>query len=289
VTDSRSVPDRTLAGKVALVTGASRGIGAAIAVRLAAAGASVAIAARSVDEHPHLPGTLRETAAQIEKAGGRAVAIACDLADADARARLVESARAALGPIDLLVNNAAAAFYMPFESVTANRFRVAFEVNVRAPWDLAQRVVPDMKARGGGVIVNLSSATAAHPHGPPYAEFYRSGGAVLYGASKAALDRVSTGLAAELHERRIYVNSLSPVAAVLTPGVLALGVVPDAFRENAEPIEWLAEATLALCEPRDPPITGRVLFSKPLLDELARAPHTLDGARLLTAEDACST
>ena len=273
--------DRTLAGKVALVTGASRGIGAAIAVRLAAAGASVALAARTLDAHPHLPGTLRETAAEIEKLGARAVPIVCDLADADARARLVDAARAALGPIDLLVNNAAAAFYMPFEAVSEKRFRVAFELNVRAPWDLAQRVVPDMKARGGGVIVNLSSASAAHPSGPPYAEFYRSSGAVLYGASKAALDRVSTGLAGELFEHRIFVNSLSPVAAVLTPGVLALGVVPDAWRESAEPAELLAEATLALCEPRDPPITGRVLLSKPLLGELGRAPRTLDGRHLL--------
>jgi NAD(P)-dependent dehydrogenase (short-subunit alcohol dehydrogenase family) len=280
------VADRTLAGKVALVTGASRGIGAAIAERLASAGATVAIAARSLEQHPHLPGTLRETAAAIERAGGRAVAIACDLADADARARLVESVRAELGPIDLLVNNAAAAFYMPFESVTPSRFRVAFEVNVRAPWDLAQRVVPDMKARGGGVIVNLSSATAAHPHGPPYDEFHRSGGAVLYGASKAALDRVSTGLAGEYFEHRVFVNSLSPVAAVLTPGVLALGVVPDAWRESAEPVEWLAEATLALCEPRYPPITGRVLFSKPLLDELRREVRTLDGSRLHAAHGA---
>jgi NAD(P)-dependent dehydrogenase (short-subunit alcohol dehydrogenase family) len=104
---------------------------------------------------------------------------------------------------------------------------------------------------------------------------------VLYGASKAALDRVSTGLAGELFEHGIFVNSLSPVAAVLTPGVLALGVVPDAWRENAEPVELLAEATLALCEPRDPPITGRVLFSKPFLAELGRAARTLDGERFV--------
>jgi citronellol/citronellal dehydrogenase len=271
----------TLSGRVALVTGASRGIGAAIAQRLAAEGASVAVAARSVDAHPHLQGTLRETVAAIEAIRGRAVAIACDLGDASARAELVDAVHAQLGPIDLLVNNAAAAFYIPFESVTEKRFRVAFEINVRAPWDLAQRVVPDMKARGGGVIVNLSSASAAHPSGPPYDPFYRSGGATLYGASKAALDRISTGLAGELFEHRVFVNSLSPVAAVLTPGVLALGVVPDAWRESAEPVELLAEATLALCEPRDPPITGRVLLSKPLLDELGRAARTLDGTKPL--------
>lgn len=270
-----------LAGLVALVTGASRGIGAAIAERLAAEGAAVAVAARSLDAHPHLPGTLRETVARIEGRGGRAVAIACDLADPAARERLVEDTRAALGPIDLLVNNAAAAFYIPFEKVSEKRFRIAFELNVRAPWDLAQHAVSDMKARGGGAIVNVSSASAAHPVGPPYPPFYANGGATLYGASKAALDRISTGLAGELFEHRIAVNSLAPVAAVLTPGVLALGVVPEAFQASAEPVELLAEATLALCEPRAPRVTGRVLLSRPFLDELGRAPRTLDGTRPL--------
>jgi NAD(P)-dependent dehydrogenase (short-subunit alcohol dehydrogenase family) len=266
-----------LDGRVALVTGASRGIGAAVARRLAAEGAAVALAARSLDEAPpHLPGTLRETAARIERDGGRAVALAVDLLDAADRARLVEKARAELGPIDVLVNNAAAAFYLPFAEVSEKRFRVAFEVNVRAPFDLAQRVVPDMAARGGGSIVNVSSASARHPEAP-YGEFAKRGGATLYGASKAALDRLSTGLAAELADLRIAVNSVSPVAAVLTPGVLALGVVPEAFRESAEPVECLAEAVLALCVPRDPPLTGRILLSGPLLAELGRPVRTLDG------------
>jgi citronellol/citronellal dehydrogenase len=271
----------SLEGRVALVTGASRGIGAAIARRLASEGAAVAVTARSVDTHPHLPGTLRETLAAIEGAGGRAVAIGADLMQPDDRARIVEEARAALGPIDVLVNNAAAAFYMPFAKVSEKRFRVAFEVNVRAPWDLAQRVVPDMEKQGRGCIVNISSDTARHPQGPPYGDFQRHGGAVLYGATKAALDRISAGLAAELFDAGIAVNSLSPVAAVLTPGVEALGVVPEEFRETAEPVEHLAEATLALCEPRDEPITGRVLFSAPLLEELGRPVRTLDGRGLL--------
>ena len=266
-----------LDGRVALVTGASRGIGEAIARRLAAEGAAVAVLARSLDAHPHLPGTLREVALRIAKAGGRAHAVAADLADPAARAAAVEEARSALGPIDILVNNGAAAFYIPFEKVSEKRFRVAFEVNVRAPFDLAQRVLPDMRARGRGWIVNVSSRGAQHPEGPPYADYDRSVGATLYGATKAALDRLSSGLAGELCDARIAVNSLAPVAAVLTPGVEALGVVPEAYRASAEPVEAMAEATLALCEPRDPLLTGRVLLSLPLLEQLGRPLRSLDG------------
>ena len=258
-----------LEGRVAVVTGASRGIGAAVAERLASEGAAVALIARSLDAHPHLPGTLRETVETIEKRGGRALAVAGDLMQAEARARVVDEARAVLGPIDILVNNAAAAFYMPFEEISAKRFHVAFEVNVRAPFELCQLVLPDMKARGRGWIVNISSASALHPEGPPYHDFESRGGALLYGASKAALDRISTGLAAEFHGDGIAVNSLSPVAAIMTPGAEAHGVVPEEFRRTAEPMENMTQATLALCEPRDPPITGRVLFTKPFLAELA--------------------
>lgn len=270
---------RALEGRVALVTGASRGIGAAIAERFAAEGARVAVSARTEEAHPRLPGSLRETVERIRGRGGEARAFRCDLTEPTDRARLVEAVAAELGPVEVLVNNAAASFYRPFLDWTERRVRVAFEVNVLAPFDLAQRVVPAMRARGEGFVLNISSATARHPQGPPWDDFARHGGDLLYGTTKAALDRMSTGLAAELDEDGIVVNALSPVAAVRTPGVEALGIVPEAWLKEAEPVEWMAEAALALCTPGAP--SGRVALSGSLLEELGRRPHSLDGARPL--------
>jgi len=268
-----------LDGRTAIITGASRGIGAAIAERFAAEGAAVALAARTVEPHPRLPGTLPEVADRIEARGGRAITVQADITRADDRARLVEETGHAFGAIDILVNNAAASFYKPFLEWTERRFALAFEANVRAPFDLAQRVVPQMQARGSGWILNISSATAKHPVGPPYDEFARHGGDLLYGMTKAALDRFSTGLAGESSEAGVAVNSMAPVAAVMTPGVEALGVVPEAWRATAEPVEAMAEAALALCIPGCP--TGRVVYSTEFLAELGLPVRTLDGAEVL--------
>ena len=148
-------------GRVALVTGASRGIGAAIAVAAGRGGRGrrASPPARST-RTPTLAGTLPETAAAIEAAGGARSRSGADLADGDDRARIVPEVEAALGPVDILVNNAAAAFYLPTAEMTLKRRRLLFELNVHAPVDLAQAVVPGMRERGEGWIVNISSATS---------------------------------------------------------------------------------------------------------------------------------
>jgi NAD(P)-dependent dehydrogenase (short-subunit alcohol dehydrogenase family) len=263
-----------LSGRVAIVTGASRGIGVGIAKRLAAEGAAVAVTARSLDSHPHLPGTLVETVDEIAKSGGRAIAIAADLSDPEQRPRIVAEARRALGPIDILVNNAAASFYMPYLKATAKRFQVGFEVNVRAPFELGQLVAPHMIEQRRGWILNISSATAELPIGPPYPAFHAEQGALIYGGSKAALNRITVGIAAELYKHNIVVSTLAPVAQVVTPGTQALGI--DAGEENIEGVEVMAEAALALVS-CGLELTGKNYYSQPLLEQLRRPVRTLDG------------
>lgn len=265
-------------GLVALVTGASRGIGAAIARRLAAEGAEVGLIARSMDEHPpHLPGTLRQTALDIRDLGGRAVPIAGDLSDGATRRRILEDALGRLGRIDILVNNASAAYHMPFERYSEKRYRIAFELNVRAPFDLAQALLPGMRQRQRGWILNISASSAGHPRPEQAEELANRGGGLLYDMTKAALDRFTTGLAAEVSGQGISVNSLAPVSLVRTPGTEALGLVDDP-RARIEPLEVMVEAALALCTTPPGVISGRVVTTRDILTELGIAPRTLDGA-----------
>ena len=269
---------QSCAGRVAIVTGASRGIGRAIARRLAAEGAAVAVTARSLDRAPeHLGGTLLELVEEIEAAGGRALAIAADLTEPESRPEIHARTVAELGAVDILVNNAAASFYFPFEQYSAGRYRVAQEINVHAPWDLSQLAVPEMKRRGAGWIVNVSSATAAL-HSMPFPEFAVGGGSLLYGLTKAALNRFTNGLGAELQPHGIAVNSVEPVAAVITPGVEALGI--DVEGVFVESLEVMAEAALALatCDPGG--LAGRITQATPLLEELQRPVRGLDGSPL---------
>lgn len=262
-------------GKNAIVTGASRGIGRGIAQRLAAEGANVAITARTLDAHPTLPGSLNETLDELDAYPGTHIAIQADLGDADSRATIVPQAREALGPIDILVNNAAAAIYQPMNGYPLKRRRLMLEVNLLAPHDLIEEVVPDMETAGEGWIVNLSSATANLAVGPPFPSDGVKGVFGFYGTTKAALNRMTSAWAVELHPRNIRINTIEPLAAVLSEGADEL--VGDILRpDQIESMEAMVEAAVALC---DCPIDrcGQVLSSLPLLDELNRTVMTLDG------------
>jgi citronellol/citronellal dehydrogenase len=270
--------DRTgrFAGRRALVTGASRGIGAAIAERIAAEGADVAIVARTLDHHEHLPGSLRETAERLAPFGGRVAVVVADLADDVDRQRVVPEAADALGgPIEILVNNAAALINGPIADFPLRRRRVLFEMNVHAPLDLAQAAIPAMLAAGEGWIVNVSSGSARRVEGPPFDLGFQGSTATMYGASKAALNRWTNGLGAELHGSGIRVNTVEPRAAVLSEG--AREVVGAQLRpDQIEPMEAMVEATVALCDCAAE-VTAQNLVSLDLLAAWELAVHGLDG------------
>jgi citronellol/citronellal dehydrogenase len=267
---------RRLGGRRALVTGASRGIGAAVAERLAAEGADVAITARTLDAHDHLPGALTATAERLARYGATGATVVADLTDEVDRARIVPEAVERLGgPLDILVNNAAAAIYQPLAEMSAKRRRLMFEANVQAPLDLAQAVIPDMRAAGAGWIVNVSSGAARPWDGPPF-ELGANGTVIAaYGASKAALNRITNGLAAELHGKGIRVNTVEPRAAVRTEGADAL-VGSSVPSDKFESLEEMVEATVALCDCRED-VTGQAFVSLDLIADWGLTVHGLDG------------
>ena len=254
-----------LDGKTALVTGSSRGIGRAIAQRLASAGATVLVTARSVDKEAAgkrfqtekiVPGTLSETVALIEQAGGRAIALGADLENEQERDSLVPRAIEAAGRLDILVNNAGFADYARVDSMTLETFDRTITHYLRAPFILAKAAIPHMKTQGAGWIVNIGSVTAMPPQ-RPFPDYQRAGGDVVYASMKAALNRFTQGLAAELIDSNIAVNLVGPSTAIRTPGASEL--IPEAY--PTEDVEYLAETVLAMCHLPAAQRTGFLGFS----------------------------
>ena len=239
-----------LAGKVAIVTGASRGIGKGIARVLAREGAAVVVAARS-EQAGRLPGTVHATAAEIAEAGGRALAVRCDVTIEGDVAALAQRTLDAFGRIDLLVNNAGgSSSFAPIADFPLHRFDRALAVNLRSTFLCTRAVLPTLIAQRGGVIVNISSDSANAVVVP---------GDTVYGMVKVAVERFTIGLAGELREHNIAVVALQP-PAVRTEGAIAIH--PPDFdwtgwqdpEEVGPAVVWLAQQTAAT-------FTGRVVRS----------------------------
>ena len=269
-----------LAGRNAIVTGASRGLGRATALALAAEGAAVAVVARSEAQwDDRLPGTIGETVAEIEAAGGRAVAIRADLLEREDIPRLVSEARAALGPITVLVNNAAftapgrpsvagaapktanaatapgaakseSAWLPGFLSVPVGAYRRHFEIGPFAAYELMQLVCPDMIEAGQGAVINVTSVASRVATLPGY------------GGSKAALEHLTMCAAADLRQYNVAVNALAPSRPIVTPG---LSYYRNEFASTSPEDEFARAAVeLALADPKT--ISGRTIGHLEVLD-----------------------
>ncbi|MBI2170130.1 MAG: SDR family NAD(P)-dependent oxidoreductase [Actinobacteria bacterium] len=234
-----------LEGKVALVTGASRGIGAATAVALAEAGARVACAARSTDADPKpTPGTIDETVRRIAALGGEGLAVPVNLADDDDTTRMVERTVERFGRLDVLVNNAAVTFPGDLD-IDMKRYELVMAINTRAPLVATHQAATHMATAGGGTILNVSSVAGVRP----------ITGLLAYGMSKAALERMTVQAADELAPMGIAVNCFRVDIPVASEGFVANA--PELDHSTWEPSEVAAEGILwMLAQPPD--YTGRV-------------------------------
>ncbi len=201
-------------GKVAIVTGASRGIGKAIALGFAAHGAAVVVAARSESPpHEKLPGTIYETAAAIEAAGGRALPVRCDVTDEASVGAMVEKTLAEFGRIDILVNNAAVDFPSPLVHMPLKRWEIVLKVDLTGPFLCTRAVLPSMMENRRGSIINITSQAGSERGGKTV------GYSAAYAAAKAGLDRLTWATAVEVEEYGIAVNGLKPAGIVDSEGM----------------------------------------------------------------------
>jgi len=258
-----------LDGKVVVVTGASRGIGAEIALLLAAEGGRVVCAARTLREGDHqLAGSLETTVDAIRAKGGEAHAVAANIADPAECAKLLDTARKTYGPVDVLVNNAALTYFVPIKDYVVGKWLASWAVNLHAPFVLSQLALGDMIPRQRGAIVNIGSGAAIGPGRGPYPDPAAGArGGTCYGAQKAALERFTQGLAAEVYQYGVSVTCVSPSQVVPTPGTVYHKLVKGMDDPRGERPELMARAVLLLAsEPLDR-VTGRVTYSQQILKE----------------------
>ncbi len=279
---------KPLAGRAAIITGASRGIGKAIALRLASAGAHAIIGARSLDQATGaFAGTIHETAAEIRALGAQATPLAVDMTDAASREAFIKNAIAAAETVDILVNNAGTAVYKRTWDYSHEEGLDQIEAYFTGPWHLCNLILPHLIARGGGSILNLGSSSVVKTPQPPYEQHLQYfGHDVLYAALKAAVHRFTQGLAAEVFQHNITVDVLAPVGGVFTPGLDALGLGFSPDHAACEIVEQMAEAALALVSRRAAEGTGCVAWSHKYLDEIGRPTMSLDGCKVLVQRQA---
>ena len=258
-----------LNGRVAIVTGASRGIGAEISRLFAQEGAKIVCAARTLNEGDHrlLAGSLSSTVKSIKDAGGEAMAVTVDVSNEADCQKLLAAAQDAYGTVDILVNDAALTYYRPIVDFNVKQWVRSFAVNVHGPFMMSQLVLPGMIELKRGAIVNISSGSAIGPGRTPFKDARPAAGGTMYGATKAALERFTQGLAQEVDGHNISVTALSPSLVVPTAGTVYHKLVTGMDEKRGEPPAYMARAALLLASEPSDKMNGRVTYSQQLLHE----------------------
>ncbi len=242
-----------LSGKVAIVTGASRGLGKSMAIELAREDASVAVAARTVEaSQSALPGTIHETVSEIEKLGGKALAVRCDVTSEDDINDMVNQVTEHFGQVDIMVNNAGIGMPKSFLKTTTRNWDLLMNVNLKATFLGAKAVLPQMTERKSGCIINLSSILAKQ------IKF-----SIPYGASKAAIERMTLGLAKEMKKYNVAVNVLRPDFTV-TEAVSA--ELPDMDTSEWQKPEMWGRYTALVAAMDAESLTGKILDEEVLIE-----------------------
>ncbi|MGE5590347.1 MAG: SDR family oxidoreductase [Bacillota bacterium] len=243
-----------LEGRVAIITGSSRGIGKALALRLAAEGADIVVAAKSEQSSERLPGTIYETAAEVDRLGRQALPVRVDVRSEEDVARMVERTMERFGRVDILINNAGALWWKPVLETPSRRFDLLMGVNVRAAYLCSYYVLPHMQRQRWGHIINMAPgiSTRANP------------GMVAYMIAKMGMARLAIGIAEEHRQDNIAANALWPVAPIETAAVInnRLGE-----REQWRSPEILCDAVMAILSHEPSRCTGRQLTDEEILRE----------------------
>ena len=248
----------SLAGRTVLVTGASRGIGQAIALRAAADGANVVIAAKTSEPHPKLPGTIHSVAAEVEQAGGHALAVQVDLRDEEQVVAAVEATVERFGGIDVLVNNAGAVFIAPTEHTSLKRFDLMHQINMRGAWLMSKLCAPHLANSENPHIVMISPPLDPHPRWlAPH---------LAYTLSKYGMSMAAVGLAAELAPAGIAVNAVWPKTTIATAAILNLLGGEAVARRSRHP-EMVGDAVHVVITRPASEYTGNLVFDEDVLRE----------------------
>jgi citronellol/citronellal dehydrogenase len=249
---------KPLAGKTLFITGASRGIGLAIALRAAADGANIAIAAKTETPHPKLPGTIHTAAAEIEAAGGKALPLVVDIRNDAAVAAAIDATAARFGGIDIVVNNASAINLASTEAIEMKRFDLMHQVNTRGTFLVSKLALPHLAKAANPHILMLSPPLDLRP------EWF--GPHLAYSLAKYGMSLCVLGLSAELADRGIAVNALWPRSVIATAAIRNLLGGDAVIRASRKP-EIVADAAYLILTQPSRSFTGRFVIDEDILAE----------------------